>query len=88
MELLLVRDLAMIGALVGLVALVLVFLDATRAPPMTARTMRLVGSEFRGGRAPVGGGGALDRLGRYGGRSEPGLRHDLVRRSVAGARAL
>ena len=30
MELLLVRDLAMIGALVGLVALALVFFDATR----------------------------------------------------------
>ncbi len=33
MELLLVRDLATIGALVGLLALVLVCLDATRARP-------------------------------------------------------
>jgi hypothetical protein len=33
MELLLVRDLATICALVGLLALVLLFLDATRARP-------------------------------------------------------
>ena len=33
MELLVVRDLAMMGALVGLLALVLLFMDATRARP-------------------------------------------------------
>ena len=33
MELLLMRDLATIGALAGLLALVLFFLDATRARP-------------------------------------------------------
>ena len=37
MELLLVPDLAMIGALVGLVALALVFLKATRSPLVGAR---------------------------------------------------